>query len=82
MKPAVIAKNATDAKIKTTSPMVHHRLLVIIALVASEVLWSDEGVDEVDEDPEREQRSYHVIRTIPRFNSCWGHSLRKVRATR
>jgi hypothetical protein len=57
MKPAGIAKNATDAKIKTTSPMVHHRLLVIIALVASEVLWSDEGVDEVDEDPEREQRS-------------------------
>jgi hypothetical protein len=57
MKPAVTAKNAIDANIKMTSPMVHRRLLLAIALIASELLWSDEGVDEVDEDPERQQHS-------------------------
>jgi hypothetical protein len=57
MKPAVTAKNAIDARIKMMSPMVHRRLLLVIVLIASELLWSDEGVDEVDEDPEREQRN-------------------------
>jgi hypothetical protein len=57
MKPAMPAKNAIDTSTKMTSPMVHRRLLLVVALIASELLWPDEGVDEVDEDPERQQRS-------------------------
>jgi hypothetical protein len=57
MKPAVIAKNAIDATIKMTSLMVHRRWLVVVAPSASEFLWLDQGVDEIDEKSEREQRS-------------------------
>ena len=35
--------------------MVHLRLFVIVSLIASELLRLDQGVDEIDEEPEREQ---------------------------
>ncbi len=57
MKPAVTAKNAIETKTNMTSPMVHRRLLLATAIIRSKLLWPDEGVDEVDEDPERQQRS-------------------------
>jgi hypothetical protein len=57
MKPAATTKNAIDTSTKMTSSMVHRRLLLAVALIASELLWPDEGVDEVDEDAERQQRS-------------------------
>jgi hypothetical protein len=57
MKPAVIAKNAIDIAIKMTSLMVHRRWLVVVAPIASEFLWPNQGVDEIDEESEGEQRS-------------------------
>jgi hypothetical protein len=57
MKLAVIAKNAIDATIKMTSFMVHSRWLLVVAPIPSEILWLDQGVDEIDEESEREQRS-------------------------
>jgi hypothetical protein len=57
MKPAVIAKNAIDVAIKMTSLMVHRRWLVVVAPIASEFLWPNQGVDEIDEESEGEQRS-------------------------
>jgi hypothetical protein len=57
MKPAATTKNAIDTNTKITSPTVHRHLLLAVALIASELLWPDEGVDEVGEDAERQQRS-------------------------
>jgi hypothetical protein len=34
------------------------RLFVVVSLIASELLWLDQGVDEIDEEPEREQCNY------------------------
>jgi hypothetical protein len=57
MKTAVRAKNAIDVTIKMTSLMVHRRWLVVVAPIASEFLWPNQGVDEIDEESEGEQRS-------------------------
>ena len=43
---------------KMTSLIFTPGLFVVVCLIASELLWLDQGVEEIDEEPEREQCNY------------------------
>jgi len=40
-------------------------LFVVVCLIASELLGLDQGIDEIDEEPEREQCNYPCHKNCP-----------------
>ena len=50
---------------KMTSLIVHPRVYLVVCLIASELLWLDQGVEEIDEEPEREQCNYPCHKNWP-----------------
>ena len=50
---------------KMTSLIFTPGLSVVVCLIASELLWLDQGVEEIDEEPEREQCNYPCHKNWP-----------------
>jgi hypothetical protein len=50
---------------KIMSLIVHPRALLVLSLIASELLWLDQGVEEIDEEPERKQCNYPCHKNWP-----------------
>jgi hypothetical protein len=50
---------------KMMSLMLHPSVLVVSSLIASELLGLDQGVEEIDEEPERKQCNYPCHKNWP-----------------
>jgi hypothetical protein len=50
---------------KMTSLIVHPLALVVLSLIESELLWLDQGVEEINEEPERQQCNYPCHKNWP-----------------